>query len=166
MAGMGNSAIIRAAHWLALLAAGCAALGTGGCNSSLGRSETAGPSASPRQHPTLEGIPLPNGFRLVDDRSVGVSSGRLRVAKFEFIGDTDRSTLSRFYKEYMPSGGWTLRKEDFDRGIYDLRFESSTEECTVRLRPEKNRTAIVIHVIPLPRGTAEREVSPPVRRTQ
>ncbi|MFO0840368.1 MAG: hypothetical protein U1D55_17810 [Phycisphaerae bacterium] len=121
-----------------------------------------GVAASPRQHPTLEGVPLPNGFRLVDDRSVGRATGPTRIGKFEFVGDAERSAVMRFYKEYMPSGGWKLLAEDFDRGVYDLHFESQTEECNVRIRPETaRRSTIVINIGPRPQGAIERGGAPP-----
>jgi hypothetical protein len=127
-----------------------------------GTSSLEGPTASAKRHPTLEDIPVPNGFLLVDDHSVGRSSGSLRVVRFEFIGDMERAPVNRFYKEYMAAAGWTLKKETFDRGIYDMYFENQTEECLIRLRPEKKKTVIVVDIGPLPRGSAERESRPPV----
>jgi len=112
----------------------------------------------------LENVPLPSGFQLVDDRSVGTSSGQFRVAKYEFVGKSRRARLERFYREYMPSGGWTLISEDLYRGIYEMRFESDTESCIVCLRPEGRNTVINIDVRPLPKGSAEREVQLPVRK--
>lgn len=135
---------------LGILAAGCE---SGGANRSTGG------GATPVQHVSLEGIPVPSGFRLVDDRSVGMSSGPLRVAKLEFIGDLERTAGARFYKEYMPSGGWTLREEDFDRGVYSLRFESSKEQCIVRLWSENKRTIIAIRLTPLSAGQESRDLS-------
>jgi hypothetical protein len=140
---------------LGMLAAGC---------ESSGAHRDAGGGATPVQHVSLEGIPVPSGFRLVDDRSVGVSSGPLRVAKLEFIGDLDRTAGARFYKEYMPSGGWTLREEDFDRGVYSLRFESSREQCIVRLWMEKNRTIIAIRLTPISAGHEPRDAAAQPRR--
>jgi hypothetical protein len=140
---------------LAILAAGCE---SGGANRS------AGGAATPVQHVSLEGIPVPSGFKLVDDRSVGVSSGSLRVAKLEFIGDLDRTAGARFYKDYMPSGGWTLREEDLDRGVYSLRFESPREQCIVRLWSENRRTMIAIRLTPLAAGPEPRDAAAQPRR--
>jgi hypothetical protein len=135
-------------------------VGAAGC-----ANNTMHPTASPMQHPTLENIPLPDGFRLVDDQSFGVASGQMRVGKFTFEGSADRTAVCTFFKEYMPSGGWKLKKEDFDRGILDMRFESGSEECTVRLRsPRDNLTLISVHVMPLPRTGTERAKEAPVRR--
>lgn len=108
-------------------------------------------AASPKQHPTLQNIPIPEGFRMVDDRSVGVATGPMRTANFQFSGDADRTALYNFYKEYMPSGGWKLNLESVDRGVYDLRYVSDTEECNVRLSSEGGKSVIVVVVTPLAR---------------
>lgn len=144
-------------RWIAGLGAVLSGLTLSGCDSGQSQRYSA-PTVSAVQHPTLENIPFPSGSRLVDEQSFGVSSGRTRVGKFEFRTSLDRGTVSRFYKEMMPTAGFSLKKEDFDRGIYDMRFESASEECMVRLKPLNQReTTIVVHVLPLARGTAERE---------
>jgi hypothetical protein len=133
-----------------------------GCESLLGgRVEAgAGPTISAVRHPILDDIPKPAGFTLVDDRSVATTSGRFRVAKVEFVGRTDRDDVNRFYKEYMPSAGFTLKRESFDRGEYEMHFQSGTEMCMIRVRPERSGTAIVLEVLPMPEGSAEREAKP------
>lgn len=113
------------------------------------------------QHPILEDVPLPRGFRLVDERSVGVSSGTLRVGKYEFAGDTPRTAAARFFKEFMPGAGFTLRSEDFDRGVHDLRFESAEEECRIRLWVEGLQTRVNISIHPLGRSGAAPPRPPP-----
>jgi hypothetical protein len=168
-----NRSLAMNARWVSStvrhrLVAGCAVIGVAtlilpACES-LGLSKSPGspegPTASAVRHPTLDDIPVPTGFRLVDDHSVSRIDGHFRVVRFEFIGDMERASLNRFYKEYMAAGGWTLRQERFDRGIYDMRFESDAEECLIRLKPENKRTAIVVDLGPLPRGSAEREAQP------
>ena len=144
---------------VAVVAAGCTSH-SGGFNSSAAREPASAGAAV--QHPTLEGIPLPAGFRLVDDRSFGVSTGPMRVGRFEFRGNVERTTVASFFKQYMPSGGWTLRKEDFDRGVYELRFESSSEECTIRLRAEGRATIIGVQVSPIPGSAMAGDVAPPL----
>lgn len=155
------------ASWLLL--AGSLLCGLGGCSwGQMGGfnspSERHAGTTGAVQHPTLEGIPLPSGFRLVDDRSVGMSSGPLRVGKFEFRGNVDRVTVAAFFKQHMPTGGWTLRKEDFDRGIFELRFESGAEECTVRLRADGRGTIIGVQVCPLSGAAGSGDIVPPAKR--
>lgn len=124
----------------------------------------AGPTASAMQHPMLENIPIPAGFKLVDERSFGRSCGQLRYANCEFRGDTDPATVNRFYEQHMPSAGFTLREKSFDFGEYVLRFDSSSERSMVRAKRDKLKTVLVIDISPTPKGTAQREPKPPVRR--
>lgn len=127
--------VVLAASGVALLTA---------CESQVER-----PRAAAVQHPMIEGVPLPSGFRLRDERSVGSSSGPVRVFQYEFLGELDRVRAGQFFKEYMPTGGWALRQESFDRGVHDLVFESDTEQCLIRLRPEgRKKLAIVVNVKP------------------
>ncbi len=115
-----------------------------------------GPSASAMKHPLLEDIPLPNGFKLVDDQSMARASGRTRIARVKFVGPTERAAVMRFFEEYMPRAGFDLRHCGFDRGVYELRFESGGEECTFRVAPEKSKTAIFVELGPLATETASR----------
>lgn len=126
-----------------------------------GRTELTGAAV---EHPSLEGIPLPIGFQLVDDRSIGWSSGQLRHASYVFSGNVAPARVSRFFEEYMPSAGFTLRYKRFDRGVYVLEFESSTERSTVRTKRHKFKTELIIDLSPRSKGAVEREPSPIKRR--
>lgn len=155
--------------WLVGIAAASVIFVTVGCRNMGSTSSASGgqsPAAQPRQHPLLENIPLPMGFRLVPDRSVARSSGQTRVAQCEFEGDADPDAVTKFYLHYMPSANFALRQRRFDNGEYTLRFESDTEECNVRVRPGKMRTTIlIIDIGPVPKGPAERKAEPALRRS-
>lgn len=140
---------ITACVWVALLALGCQKNG-----------DLSGPPATAVRHPILEDIPQPAGFRLVDERSVSRNSGQFRVAKVEFIGDASRASVYRFYKEYMPSAGFHLVQENFERGQYNLQFRADSEELYVRIRPEGSKTAVALDLGPTPRATPKREPYP------
>ncbi|MFH1746701.1 MAG: hypothetical protein ABIG44_06605 [Planctomycetota bacterium] len=151
-----------------LLATLALCLTLGACASS---STVSGPRATEReasasavQHPMLVGIPLPSGFQMVEDRSYGRMSGQLRYASCEFEGNLSPTSVNRFYKEYMSSAGFTLRQERFDRGLYVMDFDSSAEQSTVRIARRKFKTVLTIDVGPTPKGSAERDASPPIRR--
>jgi len=124
------------------------------------------PPASPQQHPMLEGIPLPSGFRSVPERSVGRATGALRVGQYEFEGSLSPIQVRRFFVENMPAARFMKKEERSENGAYSLRFESDTEVCNVCAKPAKGwtgRTAIIVDIGPLPKGSAEREVKPAVR---
>lgn len=147
----------------ALAAAG---LGLCGCDSP-GSTEPVGgqgTAAQPREHPMLQGIPLPIGFRTVPERSVGRASGQLRVGTFEFEGTTSPDEIERFFAQYMPSARFVQKNRRFDNGEYNLRFESDTEECNVRIRRVKTKTVLIVDIGPLPKGPTERDAKPAVRQ--
>ena len=138
-----------------------------GCDSPGGSAQggAAGPPADPVQHPLLQNIPLPVNFRMVPERSVARAAGALRVAQCEFDGPTAPDAVVRFYEEYLPTAKFTLRQKRFDNGEYSLRFESETEECTIRVKGKGTRTVLIIDIGPLSKGSADREPLPSARRS-
>lgn len=156
---------VRSGVWVLLLsgvvaAVGCESMSSGVSDGNAGRG--AGPS--PRQHALLQGIPIPAGFQLVPERTVARKSGQLRVALCEFEGGTDADGVVRFYLDYMPSARFVLKKEDFVHGEHQMRFESDSEECAIRVKPSRSKTILVIDLGPLAKGTAERETTPTLPR--
>jgi len=140
----------------------CAALvlcggGLLGCELLGGNRQSTGqaPPVSPMQHPVLEGIPLPAGFRIVDERSMARKAGATRIGQCEFIGGAMPDDVARFYEKYLPAAKFTLKEKGFNNGEYALRFESDNEVCNIRVRPAKGKTALVIDVGPLLRGAGE-----------
>lgn len=122
------------------------------------------PAASPGQHPMLEGVPIPMGFRMVAERSVARQTGRFRMAKCEFEGGTSPEQVTNFYQNYMPAAQFVLKTRNLEGGEYALRFESPSEECNIRVTRASGRTVLVVDLGPLPQGTAEREHTPPLPR--
>ena len=146
-----------------------ATLWLSGCASFSGNVSTGsgdgGPTASAVRDPVLQDIPKPAGFALSADKSIAISSGRFRQAKCEYTGSLPTDSVKRFYEEYMPGAGFELRQWGLDRGEYSMRFESSTEVCTVRTRPMKwNTTTLIVELVPKPQGSTERDSKPPARR--
>ena len=151
---------------LGLVAAMAPCVVLGACTTVTGTAKVGedAPAASARQHPTLEGIPIPSGFTLVADETHASNSGRLRYADCDFVGKADPASVFTFYKEYMPSAGFTLRQWRFDRGEYIMDFDSTNEQSTVRIKRSKFKTDLRIDVRPTPKGSAERDTDTPVRR--
>ncbi len=136
---------------------GCANVNT---TSNTTLSTSHGTAASAVQHPFLENIPLPQGFRLVPERSVARESGRYRMAKCEFEGAVAPEQVTAFYQNYMPSAQFRLKTRNLEAGEYRLRFESGTEECNIRVSRHRGTTVLVVDLGPLPQGTAERQRKP------
>lgn len=125
------------------------------------------PAASAVRDPVLDDIPKPAGFVLVDDRSSAYYAGKVRIARCEYVGPTERTAVKRFYEEYMPSAGFELRRWSLDSGLFNLTFESNAEVCTVRIHPKdwkKRTTVLVVEIGPKAKGPTEHETKPPTRR--
>jgi hypothetical protein len=131
----------------------CVSLSLPGCKSS-GEAQMVGdaPPAAPVQHPLLENIPLPTGFKIVPEHSVARLAGSMRVANCEFEGSLPPDAVARFYVEYMPTAKFTLRSKRFENGEYAIRFESDTEECNVRIIYKSNKSILLIDLGPLGKG--------------
>ncbi len=145
-----------AQQWAALAAT---MLVGGGCASvSVSASADRKPSArlaSAVRDPILQDIPKPAGFQLAADRSIFWQRGRWRMGKCEYEGPTDPTAVKRFYEQYMPSAGFTLRERSLDNGEYKLRFESETEVCVIRIARKRGRTRVLLEIAPQSRGSAE-----------
>lgn len=135
----------------ALLSVSLMVLTIAACDSPGGGQVMApGPTIEPVEHSLLRGIPLPTGFKMVPERSVARQSGTARVAQCEFEGYTYPDAVARFYVDNMTVAKFALTNKRFDNGEYNMRFESATEECNVRIRPRGgNRTTLVIDLGPL-----------------
>lgn len=154
--------------WPALGCAGFVAIWmlVPGCDTPGGSSGggAAAPPAEPVQHPLLQNIPLPVNFRMVPERSVARAAGAMRVAQCEFDGPTAPEAVVRFYEEYLPTAKFVLCQKRFDNGEYSLRFESSNEECNIRVKGKGTQTVLIIDIGPLSKGALEQEASSSARR--
>jgi hypothetical protein len=108
------------------------------------------------QHPMLPGVPLPRNLRVVDERSVAwvAGSGSPRLARYEFIGNQSREYVYNFYIKLMPTAGFRLQQRGDDAGVYTLRYQSATEECTVQIGARGDKTYIVVKLVPAAGATA------------
>lgn len=135
------------------------------CDSTSGGQMSDRPTASAVRDPVLQDIPKPSGFKLVQDQSLAISAGRMRLVKCQYSGSLDSSRVKRFYEEYMPSAGFELKRWSLDQGEYLLRFESEAEVCIVKARSSGwNKTIVTVEIEPLSKGAAERDAKPPRRR--
>jgi len=133
-------------------------LSLAGCDSSGSMVTTAGGPApeppAPMQHPLLENFPIPAGFELVPERSVAKKAGTLRIAQCEFAGYVQATEVTRFYQKYLPTAGFRLLEQRFLDNEHQLRFESSSETCNIRVRQIKKKTTFTVDLGPLPTGTS------------
>ncbi|MCH8148398.1 MAG: hypothetical protein IH987_10450 [Planctomycetes bacterium] len=122
--------------------------------------------ASPR--PYEADIPLPVGFRLVDQSSEDWISGSVRYLRHHYVGRASRTAVRRFYSEQMPLVRWIAENNGTVRGTVTLRFFRGSEVCTVIVTggsPDRSgRVNIEVLITPRFTKAAESE-SPPSRKT-
>ncbi len=160
-----NTCTLLTRSWLPL-AALATALTLPGCDStSTGGNVSDRPVARAVRDPVLQDIPKPAGFVLDEQQSLAISAGRMRLAKCQYSGGLVPKDVKRFYEEYMPQAGFALRRWSLDHGEFNMRFESDTEVCTVRVRPKGYRSSlVVVELEPKPRGNPINETPAPARR--
>ncbi|GMV97113.1 MAG: hypothetical protein HRF43_10435 [Phycisphaerae bacterium] len=151
----------RIGRW-AVLPAMTAALCTAGCGG--GESKNGLGRLNPRGVPFLEGVPVPGGFELVKRESTDYESGGQRNARHVYAGWADPAAVRNFYHEQMPLMGWKRVSGQNVEGNITLRFEKTTEACTVEIRPAGflNRTRVQVTVSPFSRA-APAPAEPPRR---
>ena len=138
-----------------LLSAACVALA--GCAQSPSARQEVRLLASSR--PYERDIPVPTGFKLVDeaseDRSTGVSRLYLRHL---YRGQADKHAVRSFYREQMPLARWGKVSDGNVAGRITLRFEKGNESCTIEIREVAGRmtshTEIQVLVSQEQRGAA------------
>ena len=149
--------------WLFGLLAGVGLLVLPGCQSG-GKNDP--PPASAVQDPVLRDIPKPAGFRMVERTSMAKASGQYRIAQCEYTGSKDRESVRRFYEEYMPEAGFTLKHWGLDKGTYSLNFESDRETCDISIGNSGLQTLLVVKVGPRAEGSTERMTHAPTHTVQ
>ena len=119
-----------------------------------GCGDSSGPGVSrltPRGVPFLEGVPAPQGFRLVDDMVMDHESAGQRMARHEYRGHADPHGVRNFYREQMPLMGWDRVSDQNFKGVITIRFEKA---CKVEIRSAGaliSRTVVKILVVPFNR---------------
>ena len=122
----------------------------------------AGPGAAARNgllassmHPYEPDIPVPVGFRLVDQASEDWSTGQLRYVRHRYVGRADKYAVRKFYLEQMPLVRWAAISDGNVHGHVTMRFQRGAESCTVTIEDEAaglgRRVAVEVLISPAAR---------------
>jgi len=76
-------------------------------------------------------VPIPKGFKLEDNRSTDMTSGRNRSVWHEYKGRANVVSLRNFFRDQMPLSRWSLLSDQNAKGEYTLIFEKDGETCMV-----------------------------------
>ncbi|UCG33405.1 MAG: hypothetical protein JSU68_01995 [Phycisphaerales bacterium] len=111
---------------------------------------------SPSPLPHFADIPVPSGFKRVDERSMDLVSGSVRLVRHVYEGRADLMAVRDFYCEQMPVGRWREVNRRFEEGRFTLRFEKDNEGCEVEFRRRGGLSNMAeIQVVVMPRHVTE-----------
>lgn len=97
-----------------------------------------------RERPYLVDVPIPYGFRIVDEASEHRMTGRRRVyVRHVYEGHADIYDVQAFFVEHMAQTGWQLVHSGSVKGQHDMRFEKGSESCTLKLTPASRWSDLV-----------------------
>ncbi len=102
--------------------------------------------------PYSKDIPLPEGFRLIDQSSEDWSSEAVRYLRHQYAGRADRLNVREFYRKQMPLVRWTADSESDVHGRCTMQFSRRNEHCTITIRKKRSvlRSRTVVDVIIAP----------------
>lgn len=105
--------------------------GIGGCRSSQARARSSKLVVS--QAPFHRDVPVPAGFRMVDQASEDWSNGSARYVRHEYRGPADKPAIRAFYRKQMPLLRWRLLDDSNVHGRIKMRFDRDGESCTISI---------------------------------
>ncbi len=126
---------ILAGHWNCAVVVAVALSVGDGCVAARGtaHSDTLLPAANPYD----ADVPVPAGFRLVDEASEDWSNGSARYLRHRYRGRADKSAVRTFYREQMPLVRWTPISDGNVHGSVTMRFQRDGESCTITIEQER-----------------------------
>jgi hypothetical protein len=104
---------------------------------------------APHDRPYVTDVPLPAGFKIIENESEDRMTGKRRVyVRHMYAGREDPYLVRDFYIEHMPKSGWKVVHADSSAGRHQMRFQKRRESCTITIsRPgawKKVRIEIMI----------------------
>ncbi len=111
-----------------------------------------------RQRAPISDLPVPMGFRILEDESEDAYTGRRRLyVRHVYEGSGEPFTVRNFYRDRMPQYQWQLVSSVHVAGTHSMVFEKGQESCTVTVSRYKSgwRSGIRVQIIIMPeeRGT-------------
>jgi len=127
---------------LIFIATGCATTSNSNSSSSM----QAG-SISVASILKFEDVPVPSGFKLVDNESFTFQNDNMRVGLLKYTGRPDANVVVNFYKEQMPMYNWDMLNV-IEYGQKIMNFQRADQTCIITIQPLSTRTLIAIAVAP------------------
>lgn len=132
--------------WSLLVSAGCTAnINTGAAPSGGGGGAGKELQGQARTH--MPDVPVPVGFKLVDDRSRSYKNNTgLRWVDYLYKGRKNKLDVIAFYEKQMPSYQWTPQLTQSVQGRTALDFTKEHERCRITVFGGGTFGSTYIHV--------------------
>lgn len=95
----------------------------------------------------FDDVPVPAGFKLLQDRSFVFQTEGVRVALLKYIGRAKLPELVNFYKEQMSLYNWDLLNiVEYEKSV--LNFERDKQGCLINIEGNGAKKIITISLSP------------------
>ena len=95
----------------------------------------------------FDDLPVPAGFRLIEDKSFVFQNNATRVALLKYAGRAKTEELISFYERKMLLYNWhLLNVVQYGKSV--LNFERGNQSCIVTIEPKTGKRIITISLSP------------------
>lgn len=128
------------------LVLGATAVALGGC----GGEKNTGVALIPAANSPISDVPVPAGFTIDMSKSNSrvVPASSFRSVNHEYKGSDYMLQVVRFYRDQMPTKGWTMIDQNQVKDKVTLRFNKSKEDCSVAVWEGTLDTHITVNIGP------------------
>ena len=123
-----------------------------GCAGLMQRTQRQGPYVEPASTQIsdmlkFDDVPIPAGFKSVDNDSFTFQNRDLRLGLLKYTGRVHPDKVVAFFKENMPLYNWSLiNVVEYGRRI--MNFERAGQSCIVTIEPTSFYTVLIVAVAP------------------
>ncbi len=106
-----------------------------------------------KQRAPVADLPVPMGFRIMEDESEDAYTGRRRLyLRHVYAGSGEPFAVRNFYRDRMPQYKWQLVNAVFAAGTHSMVFQKGQESCTVAISRSKSgwKSGIRVQIIIMP----------------
>lgn len=100
-----------------------------------------------KQRAPVSDLPVPVGFRILEDESEDAYTGRRRLyLRHVYVGSGEPFAVRNFYRDRMPQYKWQLVNTVHFGGTHTMVFQKGQESCTVAISRSKSAWSSGIRV--------------------
>ncbi len=106
-----------------------------------------------KQQSPISDLPVPMGFRILEDESEDAYTGRRRLyVRHVYSGSGEPFAVRNFYRDRMPQYKWQLVNTVHVAGTHSMVFQKGQESCTVTITRSKSgwSSGVRVQIIIMP----------------